>query len=145
MFSDGFWHYYGGWWPSPAPGDMAQLTRCPANLDPRSNEAMWRQKWRFYENEKIFFLILLSADDVWCNTASTCGLNSLSHVINIIPGVIVFLVHVKTILTKLKIPFKHGISKKITTRPKSLQIKSFYRIFCPNRQSGLFLFEKCVK
>ena len=32
----------------------------------------------------------------------------------------VFLVHVKTILIKLKIPFKHKISKKINTRSKSL-------------------------
>ena len=68
-------------------------------------------------------------DDVWCNLASIRGLKSLSHVIKIISGVIGFLVHVKTVLIKLKMPFIHEISKKITTSQKSLKIKSFYKLF----------------
>ena len=75
---------------------------------------------------KNIFLILLSVDDVWCNLASIRGLKSLSHVIKIISGVIGFLVHVKTVLIKLKMLFIHEISKKRTTSQKSLQIKSFY-------------------
>ena len=54
--------------------------------------------------------------------------SSLSHVIKIISGVIGFLVHVKTVLIKLKMLFIHEISKKRTTSQKSLQIKSFYLV-----------------
>ncbi len=65
IFSDGFRHYYGCWWPLPTPGDIAQLPRCLANLDPALKESFCCQKWTFYENEEKKFCDFVICCNHW--------------------------------------------------------------------------------